>query len=426
MAQRFYAGQESNDFSEWTTEDTTDVKRFRLTAGSALGGSSFGVAANDGSETHKTVKHNVSITSVGGTHRLACRVNKNTLVMTTSGEHSILLLTTDAGTETSVAGLNFYESGGVIKARASVFDDAATRRDVDDSGTLPSGDVTLELRMKFATTASSNDGELELYVNGASVGSRADIDIFNNSFDTFGTRVHLIADGGLSSGNYYIDEFYYRDDDTQIYPASSASEFRFLGFDADTGTLMVSGLKDGGTLQLFDYDLAALGENGTASFGSATDTELDNRERGIFPVSRPSADDVWYLYGRDGNNVQVQYNDRNGTLGWTDIGAGTATWGSTKYAVALMPEHTLAVDVIVAFADADVYRTRYGTATWAVAGTTNTGLRTAARQVAARRNELLLAGTAAGTLEFSNNFGVSYGDVSGTALGVINALEVSL
>jgi hypothetical protein len=38
----------------------------------------------------------------------------------------------------------------------------------------------------------------------------------------------------------------------------------------------------------------------------------------------------------------------------------------------------------------------------------------------------MVGGTAAGTVEWSNNFGATFGDVSGTALGTINGFEVSL
>jgi hypothetical protein len=174
---------------------------------------------------------------------------------------------------------------------------------------------------------------------------------------------------------------------------------------------MVSGLKDGATLKLYDYDLDDLTENGTASFGSATDTELDNRTRGIFPMAKPMQDEVWYLRGRDGNNVQVQYNDRNGTLGWQDLGPGTATWDTAKYIIALLTAPMISDDIIVAFADDDIYRTRYGTETWVKMGDAPTGLRAGARHPT-QFNELLLAGTVGGTMHYSPNFGASFTDAS--------------
>jgi hypothetical protein len=138
------------------------------------------------------------------------------------------------------------------------------------------------------------------------------------------------------------------------------------------------------------------------------------------------ADQVLYLRGRDGNNVQVQYNDQNGTLGWIDVGPGTATWGTAKYAAALLTAPTYTDDVIAVFSDDDIYRTRFGTETWVKMGDAGTNLRAAARHIGNRFNEILVGGIAAGTAEWSNNFGASFGDVSGTALGTINAFEVSL
>jgi hypothetical protein len=206
---------------------------------------------------------------------------------------------------------------------------------------------------------------------------------------------------------------------------ASINTFRFLGFDADNANLYASGLKDQATLKLYDYDLATLTESGTASFGSGTETELDEKTRGIFPRVKSMADGELYLYGRDGNNVQVQYNDQNGTLGWQDIGPGTATWGADKYAVALMTAPTYTDDVIAVFSDNDIYRVRAGTSIWTKTGDAGTVLLTAVRHPTSF-NRILTGGTAAGTVEYSNNFGASFGDVSGTALGTINAFEVSL
>lgn len=279
------------------------------------------------------------------------------------------------------------------------------------SSALGSGTIQVEIVIQRATNDSSGDGIVTLYIDQAQDAQDTGID----NYDDFGqwllgtnTMSYDQSESGTVTGIWYMDNVTFRDDDTPIFATNT---FRFLGFDADTGTLMVSGLKDEATLKLFDYDLSTLTENGTASFGSATDSELDAKTRGIFPVTKPLEDDTWYLYGRDGNNVQVQYNNRNGTLGWTDLGPGTATWGTAKYAVTLLTAPMVSDDVIVAFADADVYRTRYGTETWVKMGTAPTGLRAGARHPT-KFNELLLAGTVGGTMHYSPNFGASFTDAS--------------
>lgn len=222
MTQRFYGGQNLNDFSEWTAEDTSATKKFLLSAGSALGGTAYGISVDPGgSPTHKEVTYNVSITSPRGIHRLACRVNKNTLVMTSFGFHDIVVLTSDGSTETRILELSFYEDSGTIKAMATVLDDNSSNIDVQDTDALPTGDVTLEAELVYASGVSANDGTLELFVNGISKASRSDVDIYLSETGAFGARVIVIADGGWSSGIYYLDEIYYRDDSTPIYPAFS-------------------------------------------------------------------------------------------------------------------------------------------------------------------------------------------------------------
>jgi hypothetical protein len=232
MAQRFYSGLNSNDFSEWTAATAGPPYRIRLLAAAGLGGTAYGLeGGSGGSATHQKLRYNVSITSTKGTHRIACRVDKNTLVLTNGVAHDLFRLTTDASTETKVFELSLIATAGVIYARATVNDDNSADQDVTDTTALPSGDVTIEARLQYASSTSANDGELELYVNGVSVASRSDVDIYTNEVDTFGARVITINDGGWSSGVYYMDEIYYRDDGTQIYPPPSA----FSGYDLVLG-----------------------------------------------------------------------------------------------------------------------------------------------------------------------------------------------
>ncbi len=319
-----------------------------------------------------------------------------------------------------------FNGTSTIEVQAAYFSDSGGFQAFDWVSVPTSGDVCLLIQATKETADGNADGEVEWFLDGASQDSVSNVDNFNN-FGIF-DRCHISfsSQNGTLSGTMDYDEFLLDDAITALCGAApAASAFRFLGFAADNENLYASGLKDATTLQLFDYDLPTLTEGGTASFGSGTDGELDALTRGIFPVIKPMADQVLYLRGRDGNNVQAQYNDQNGTLGWVDIGPGTATWGTAKYAAGLLTAPTYTDDVIAVFSDDDVYRTRFGTVTWVKMGDAGGGLRAAARHPN-RFNEILVAGTAAGTVEWSNNFGASFGDVSGTALGTVNSFEVSL
>lgn len=247
---------------------------------------------------------------------------------------------------------------------------------------------------------------------------------YSGTISTSGTADLVGVNVGNGSANgitaVYIDSVYVAE------TPPSADEVRLLGMAADSGKLYVTGIQ-GTNLSLLTYTLASLANPGTATFGTAAYADPDTFARGIFPVLRPGFDSQVYLYGRDGNNRQVQFNDLNGTLGWVDAGAGTATWGTAKYCVALMPWPTLPGNVVAAFSDNDVYQTQFATANWVKTGDAASNLRTAARSDIQGDN-LLLAGTAAGTLYFTQNAGVSFGagTAAGTAAGTINAIEFSI
>lgn len=236
--------------------------------------------------------------------------------------------------------------------------------------------------------------------------------------DLVGVTVGNGSVNGISS--VFVDSIFVAETQVDI------PQTRYLGMAADSGKLYLTSIQEN-TLMVESLALVGFAPSGTATFGTAAYADPDTFARGIFPVVRPGFDSQVYLYGRDGNNKQVQYNDLNGTLGWVDAGPGTAVWGTAKYCVALMPWPTLPSDVIAAFSDNDVYRTQFATANWVKMGDAPGNLRTAAR-LDTQGHKLLMAGTAAGTLYFTQNYGVSFGSgtAAGTAAGTINAIEFSL
>lgn len=208
-------------------------------------------------------------------------------------------------------------------------------------------------------------------------------------------------------------------------PAPSDPESRILGIDADSQTLYVT-KNDNGTLKTCYYNIeTAMTEATATTHGAATFAEIDNYTRALKPRAKPAVDGVVYLYGRDGSNVQVQYNDRNGTLGWQDVGAGTATWATSKVAVALTPDILAPANVTVAFYDGEMYRSFTGTSIWTSPGSAGGNLINGQRYRTSNA-EHLVAGTAEGTIEYTPNYGNTFSDVSGTALGTVNWFEESI
>lgn len=400
---------------------------FSVLAAANLGSSTNGVRADyDAGNNLMFFRETIASFTTETTLSWRIRVNFSNL-SNSSGIVSICAITLDDTSGSDPFGFTFRWNGsGTIQVSAFYLSDSGgTTSIVSDVSMSINSDVCLLIQATKETADGNADGEAEFFIDAVSQGSISDADNFNN-FGVF-DRVHcgFSSQNSTISGTFDYDEFLLDDTIAALCGAAAVNTFRFLGFDADNENLYASGLKDAATLQLFDYDLPTLTEAGTTSFGSGTDGELDALTRGIFPVIKPMADQVLYLRGRDGNNVQVQYNDQNGTLGWVDLGPGTATWGTAKYAAGLLTAPTYTDDVIAVFSDDDVYRTRFGTQTWVKMGDAGSGLRGGVRH-ASRFNEIMTGGTAAGTVEWSNNFGATFGDVSGTALGTINTFEVSL
>ena len=286
----------------------------------------------------------------------------------------------------------------------------------------------IDIRIVRESSDGANDGVFQLFLDGVSQNNATGESNYNG-FAAL-TRVQISTSGTANaagvSGTMYYDELE-MDDDASVSLCGSppaANAFRFLGMAADTGKLYVAGPKDG-VLSLYEYDLAALTEGGTVdTFGGATDAEIDAGSRGVRPVVGPMSDGVLYLYGRDGNDVQVQRDDNGG--GWTDLGPGTGTWAATKVVRALMPDTLAGADLVAAFDDDDIYRSYDEGVSWVKMGdATPTGLATAARHPTAG-NELILAGDSAGVIYQSHNFGVSDQDISPSGGGVPSSRTVDL
>lgn len=200
------------------------------------------------------------------------------------------------------------------------------------------------------------------------------------------------------------------------------SQKRMLGMTSDFTSLYVTSI-EGGLITLITHSLTSLLPTGTATFGAAAYTDPDTLTRGLWPVRKPGADQVLYLRGRDGADKHVQYNNLNGTLGWENVGA-TAVWGTAKFCVALMPSLYQPAGVVAAFSDDDVYHTLSGTSAWTKLADAPTGLRAGGRHPTGM-DEMLLAGTAAGTLHYTHNLAESFDTTGGTAIGTINWIEFS-
>lgn len=288
--------------------------------------------------------------------------------------------------------------------------------------------LTIDSNTLLISGQHSGDGRLEsLDVDGSdNISSNGDIATF-----TIDQVAAMVGSTDLAAGEALI-VFQDVDDTNNLHhitasgaptPDATTDELRHLAFDADSSNLYIT-TNNSGTLQMVTYDLSTLSATGTASFGAATYTEIDDQDYGLHPVVEPGSDLVVYLRGRDGNDVQVQFNDLNGTAGWVDKGPGTATWGTAKFATGLHIDPMNTGSIAVTFDDDDAYLSEDRADTWTKTGDASSDLKLSAGHPTFP-GELYLAGTAAGTVLFTHNFGATDSDVSGTAMGTINAIEAS-
>lgn len=200
---------------------------------------------------------------------------------------------------------------------------------------------------------------------------------------------------------------------------NTTDELRFIGMAADSERIYVTA-NQGGMLKCWTYGRQSLGVEAAVEFGAVTYAELDARTHGAFPVVKPANDGHVFVRGRDGNDNQVQKSENSGAA-FSDVSDGG--WGSTKYAVALLPDPLKPDDLVVIFSDDDLYQSKDGADNWSKLGDAPVTLREAARHLVEAR-DLMLAEDAADSLRFTNNLGGSFDDIS-DSVGTVNAIEVS-
>jgi hypothetical protein len=230
----------------------------------------------------------------------------------------------------------------------------------------------------------------------------------------------VIVQRSTSGTNYSSSQ---RADDLDAPPVvnDTATGWRLIDIAVDDTNIYFA-LNEDQTLKLQTYDLATLTEQDSIDLGTSTFVELDDRTRGIY-LAMNSDNSLLFVRGRDGNDVQLQTSaDQGATL--DDIsGSG---WAG-KYAAGLGIDPLNEDDILITFADDDIYQSTDGGDSWSKIADAPVVLRETNRHPINRKN-VILAGQAggAGDLFFSPNLGATTEDTSDAYLDIINHIEVSL
>jgi len=408
MAEIIKIDLEEGDFSDFNTQPAGTG--YSVNSSSPIEGSYDYQINITGTHTTAGSLSAGSFSTSSGFLKFGFRFNLNTLSVG-AGESVIgFLLSNDTGVPFKA---NILE-GPIFRFYS--YEDDDTEHTLDSS-TL-TGTHTMELLITRATNDTAADGAIELFFDGSSVDSASSLDNYD-LFQDMATGIFTAIDYGIAgspSGIFNLDDITLRDDSETIFPAVSSNSMRALGLHNNGGYLYLTGAKNG-TLSLYRYDLATLAEDGTPTFSTATDADMDAGTRGIKPKALNESDVV--VYGLDGGGTHLALNQTGGTGTYADMGDGT--WSATDIIKAYMPAPLNLNDQLVTFREGQVHQSfnGLGTANWSENGTLSTGINYAARHPI-YYNEILAGGTAAGTILFSQNRGVSTIDVSpsgGTVTG---------
>jgi hypothetical protein len=232
-----------------------------------------------------------------------------------------------------------------------------------------------------------------------------------------GENLYALCNGGAPGqaaiyGTPFGQGYKYEEGDgVRLIDIASDNKYFYLTANAD------------GTLRAYAYRLSNRHFVREWDFGAATFAEIDARTYALRAQVKPGTDKIIYLYGRDGNDVQIQKNDLNGADGWQSEDDGG--WGSTKVAIAMLIDPLEPNNILVCFADDDIYQSTEPTIAWTKLADAPTTLKEAARHRPDDRRHVMLAADSADTIYFSHNLGLTTFDVSDAALDTINAIEVS-
>lgn len=412
--------------AHWSASIADASNMASIDAAAALGGTACGLAIDF--SIGNTFDLRETLASLPGTNefRFRYRFDTNDIQAPTVGTKDIARVFITASNGNIVADIYAsINSSSQWTTAAHVIQDSGSGSNSGDIN-IDSGVNCVEMAYYRASASDSGDGSYTLYANGSNLFSASGLQIFTRYADVDWIR-YSIAALPNPGGTFYIDEILI-DDSASVGLCATATAFRLLGIAADSGKVYATGLEDSATLMNYDYSLSDLSEGASPSaFGSATNAGINAACFGIFPVARPGYDDYLYLRGRDGNDVKTQKFDYNdAATGWTDIGAGSATWDASKMAVGMHPSIFDPDDILVAFTDSEVYRTRDEGTSWTDQGSATGNLLTSTR-FPTEDNKLFAAG-ASGAIDYSHNYGVSFNsvDIAGSSASIVNHLEISL
>jgi len=255
---------------------------------------------------------------------------------------------------------------------------------------------------------------LSATVAGTTITSNADktASAINNTYlvgiTALGTGFFAAYSQYVSSGNYALRA-----------AVEATTDTRNLDLSADFDNLYATKLVSG-TLTLLSYDHATLTETTVDTFGSCSNADIDAGTNALKVTVLP-ADSVIYLWGYDGNGVQVQ-RSTDGGASWTDLSGSWTTAVVNAFEVDIFNS----ADIVAALSNDDIYHTIDGGVTWSQTGNAPGGDAATAERHPIYPSALMVASTGAGDLDVTPDYGATWGTADISGGGTITVIKKAL
>jgi len=214
MAQLFRADFEEGDLSDF--DNTTNPTDIAVNGSAAMVGSFGGDFIIDGTqtETYVSIDFTVSTNSLG----FRFYIDISSLTMGTNENFYIMYVRTDgmhSGQVNLLFGVLFW-NGSNYSYRFRFYDDGGALANIGYN-TISDEPHYIEVQMVRETAEGAGDGTAEVKVDGVSGGTLSNIDNFNlfPTIDELQIGARRFLDAG-TTGNLYIDDIIFRDDNTEI------------------------------------------------------------------------------------------------------------------------------------------------------------------------------------------------------------------
>ncbi len=216
MAQLLDINLETN-LSEFNTT-VTDGGDLTQSATAALAGTAGGLRMNI-DDTNVIYGQNNFTTLTSGDYRYRIYVNPKTLTMASGNNFTIVNAKSSTGSGRSRIVMNYNGSNYQIRAEAR--DDAGAYA-VTSFYTITDAEHFIESRVEYGSNNATSDAIVTLWIDGVLQESKTGFILFDRTQPGM-TRIGAVEsiDAG-TSGAFYLDEFVFNDDGSEIGPLPSS------------------------------------------------------------------------------------------------------------------------------------------------------------------------------------------------------------